>query len=540
MNKNFFKILFSFLILTSCSNFSLSSSNLNSSINISSNEELSENNSSTNNDITNTSLPNNNINGTISLYGLNDFHGSILENQDELGILKCATFFKNKRMEDNTLIINSGDMWQGSFESNVNRGKFLTEIMNNVKFDSFTLGNHEFDWGEDYIISNRYLQEGIDNYKTPFLGANIFNYDINTKTVLDHADKLCEQYVIRDLANGARVGIIGTISEDQITSINSIYSDKFSFVEPTNIIKNLSDELRMNYKCDVIILSSHASYSQINKTITNESPVSNKKYVDAVFCAHSHEYEEYVNNGVPFVQGASNGKSYSEIQLNLENGKVTLSSYSSHKDDNAKSIKNITSYDEEIVSIYNKYIDLSSKQSNEVLATMEGYLLKSCKKSYSVPKLVLNAVKEECDNQNINVDYLLTNQARDDLNPNDNQEITLGNIYKCLPFDNEIYILKVHGNNLKYVASSNEVLKNNNETFDVEKDYVIAIIDYLAFHRNKYRNYDKFPDAEVITSIKKNNEKYNYRDITIDYIKRHKNLKAIDYSSFSKNTIYEL
>ena len=87
---------------------------------------------------------------------MNDFHGAAVYNKSssELGILKQGTFFKQKGKEKNTLILNSGDMWQGSLESNYNHGELLTYAMNDIGFDCFTLGNHEFDWGAKYITSN--------------------------------------------------------------------------------------------------------------------------------------------------------------------------------------------------------------------------------------------------------------------------------------------------------------------------------------------------------------------------------------------------
>ena len=89
------------------------------------------------------SCNNSNNNGKdreVTLYAMNDFHGAAVYNKSssELGILKQGTFFKQKGKEKNTLILNSGDMWQGSIESNLNYGQFLTEVMNTVEFDCFT------------------------------------------------------------------------------------------------------------------------------------------------------------------------------------------------------------------------------------------------------------------------------------------------------------------------------------------------------------------------------------------------------------------
>lgn len=111
---------------------------------------------------------NDNITRELHLLATNDFHGSIEENSSELGLLKYGTFLKNKRKEDNTLILNSGDMWQGSILSNSNRGEFLTKVMNNIGFDCFTLGNHEFDWSTKYIKQNKALYDIDTNYQTPF------------------------------------------------------------------------------------------------------------------------------------------------------------------------------------------------------------------------------------------------------------------------------------------------------------------------------------------------------------------------------------
>ena len=65
--------------------------------------------------------------------------------------------------------INVGDYWQGSADSNLNRGKFLTEVGNVLGFHAMTLGNHEFDWMDTHIKENKEFA------KYPFLGANIIN-----------------------------------------------------------------------------------------------------------------------------------------------------------------------------------------------------------------------------------------------------------------------------------------------------------------------------------------------------------------------------
>ncbi len=462
---------------------------------------------------------------TVSLYGINDFHGSVIENGYETGISKVGGFLKSKKAEGNTLLINSGDMWQGSIESNHNYGNLLTDCMNEIEFDCFTIGNHEFDWGASYINLNRERKgpngNDEDGYQTPFLAANIFNFDIDTKTVKDYAN-LGDKYVIRTLENGLKVGIIGIIGEDQITSIASQYADDYTFLDPIPIIKELSDELRLEKKVDVVVLDAHTnqqsltdstSYYGDNSGLTSISKNSNKRYVDAVFCAHSHRNEAYEVNGVPFVQGSSNGKMYSNVELEVSPaGEVKWTkygnTYTSYISDSYK--------DENIEKIVSKYKALSDVAGKEIL----GNVNYDFDKSDTLPNFVVTAFGNYAINCGYSIDYAISNVARDNLSSG---QITYADLYKALPFDNEVYIIDVKGSDIYkelVTYSSNYFYRLTNEALDQNKTYRIAVIDYLAFHRSNKRVYNYFPTLSIVDKLSKDGYPiYNYRDITADYMR---------------------
>lgn len=466
--------------------------------------------------------------GEIHMYAMNDFHGAIERNGKELGFLKNGTFFKEKRKEDNTLIFNSGDMFQGSIYSNSNYGEFLAKSMNNIGFDCFTLGNHEFDWGQKYIEKNRNLKDEKTGYKTPYLGANIYRYDIQSHSTLNQASDLVDSYVIRELNNGLRVGIIGVIGEDQITSITSNYVDDLAFVIPTQRIKELSDELRINKKCDAIILDAHASYQQIDKSITEVSQNTNKKYIDAAFLAHSHQFEEYEVNQVPFVQGSSNGKAYSEIHLTLEAGEVIKVNYTSHQNGNLATDK-ITNYDAELAQLYESYTKSAEEKAKENLGTLKGNLYSSCDSDSPLPNLVVKAMAEEAKKQGYSVDFAICNNARASLY---NGNLTYEKLYKALPFDNELHILKVKGDSIIRQSRYNSVYRVLNKTISSSEYYTIVVIDYLAFHRNAARNYDYFSEQIYLGKLKKEGQSiYCYRDLVADYIRKNKTIDASNFAS---------
>ncbi len=493
---------------------------------------------SSNTDLPMTSFEQDNEDKTIDIYSINDFHGSTEVNDEEVGILKLGTYFKELRKNDNTLLINNGDMFQGSIYSNYNYGNMLTDIMNDIEFDSFTLGNHEFDWGKEKIINNR-NRTSESGYQTPFLGANIYKYNVDTKETGEFADELCQKYVIKELENGLKVGIIGVIGEGLTRSVTSTYVDEFVFTNYINIVKELSNELRNEKNCDVVILSAHDDPKNIANTTTNDfsgeikdnngltsiSDVSNKRYVDAVICAHSHLGQNYISNGVPFIQAYRNGIAYGHISLNVNSkGEVSLK----ESKFNSTNTINISSYDKEIESIYNLYKEEPSEIANEELGTLDSTLYQSGNEDLNVSKLVTTAIGSYVEG----VDYAICNNARSNL---DEGTITYADLFKALPFNNDVYIATVNGSDLSYYLEKNYIYmyRNDEEPFDSNKEYTVAIIDYLLLHKNSNKEYDYFKNHSIVKKVTKDGETYNYRDITADYIRNMKSIKSSDYSSSS-------
>ena len=117
----------------------------------------------------------------------NDLHGAIEENGKEPGLSKLSSYLKANFTNDDILLAN-GDMWQGNGESNLNKGKLITEWMNLEGFDAMGIGNHDFDWGQEALKANK----EIANF--PFLAANVYHYE-NGK-VTDQASDLGDKSTI--------------------------------------------------------------------------------------------------------------------------------------------------------------------------------------------------------------------------------------------------------------------------------------------------------------------------------------------------------
>ena len=117
---------------------------------------------------------------------------------------------------------------------------------------------------------------------------------------------------------------------------------------------------------------------------------------------------------------------------------------------------------------------------------------------------------------------------------------TYSDIYQSFPFDNEVYLIEVSGYEIRdEIVNYNNVYIPSGQYRDIKlsNKYLIATIDYLAFHTNERRFYDYFPD---------NNGNYiakldlNYREILRNYLLDNNfnsgvTLSSGDYSSRLSN-----
>lgn len=459
----------------------------------------------------------------VDFYAINDFHGKV-ERMSTVG----GYLTERRNANANTVLINSGDMFQGSMESNSNYGALLSACMDDVGFDAFTFGNHEFDWGLDNLIAL------ASRSKVPFLGANIYHWDAATKTFGTFADELAQEYVVKTLENGLKIGIIGVIGKDQITSISSQLVQTIGFKDPAEVIPAISAKLKNQLGCDVVVVSAHTG----QETFLNSS-WDITEYCDAVFCAHTHQPEIDMKNGVPFIQGGCYGSYVSHVKLKVSPlGEVSCETRVNERYSSSWPNKFSVS---DLIDNSNEKI---AEEANRVLATTNGYLARNGE----MPRIVCNAIADYAveNYSSTPIALAMVNIARNDINYG---EITYTELYNAIPFDNTVYIAKVSGRDILNEARYGNYVWRVSETAIRDTDfdyYYIAVIDYLLFHQNSAREYNYFRSAFTsgFTPIPLENSNYddgtfNYRIITRDWLlDKQENGNIIDPDDYSGNDAY--
>ena len=416
--------------------------------------------------------------------------------------------------------MNSGDYWQDTYESGYNKGKLLTECLDLMECETMALGNHEFDWGVDVIRENKQLTT-----YTTFLGANIRQYPDTSKQV-----DFAESYKIIE-RQGLKIGIIGAIGRNQITSITSSNWENITFLDHTQVVKDISDDLRVNKGCDVIILSIHADESNSNgSSLTQVSSKSNKKYVDAVFCAHSHQREVKYYNNVPFIQAGDHGTNLSHIKLKYNNGNVTAmnAEYIGYRE------MNNLEADTEINAVIDKYFTSTFiNDRDRVHGTITGYTMDKIIAGNLLAKATYDLLKEN----NINCDIVINNGSRPYENPIG--DMTSEMLFNIMPFTNKTLVVEnISGEDiLKECQYYDNPYYMPNPNLEITSDgkYTVACIDYMMIHKNADRYYDYFKTYNA------NNLVYTVTDypnvILENYLAKNKTISTYDYSGTNYNCL---
>jgi len=184
------------------------------------------------------------------------------------GMARVASEIKAlKEKSENTLVLHAGDAMSGTLYFTLFKGEADVVLMNEIGFDAFTLGNHEFDEG-DKVLSNF-----IDKATFPIVSSNV---DALKGSLLDDKWK---PYIIKEIG-GQKVGIIG-LGTAQKTSASSRPGKDISFYDEMVRTQKYVDELQAK-GIDKIILLSHFGYK-------NDQRLAQKvKGVDVIIGGDSH------------------------------------------------------------------------------------------------------------------------------------------------------------------------------------------------------------------------------------------------------------
>ncbi len=224
------------------------------------------------------------------------------------GLDRLATLVRAIRAQrpDNTLFLDSGDTWQGSYTSLQTEGADMVRAMNALATDAMT-AHWEFTYG-----TNR-VQELVEQLEFPFLAGNV-------------RDTEWEEPVFDGIAyferGGVKIGVVGQAFPYTPVANPRYKIPTWSFGIQESRVRELVEEARAA-GAGLVVLLSHNGFDVDRKLASRVDGI------DVILTGHTHDALPVAleENGTLLVASGSHGKFLSRLDLDVKDGKVAAYRY---------------------------------------------------------------------------------------------------------------------------------------------------------------------------------------------------------------------
>ena len=219
-----------------------------------------------------TILHTNDVHSHIDPFGPND------RNANKGGVARRASLIESIRKENpNTLLLDAGDMFQGTPYFNYYGGELEFKLMSMLKYDVATIGNHDFDNGIDGLYAQ------LPHAKFDLVSAN---YDFSNTVMNTHV----KPYKVFE-RNGIKIGVFGLGIKLSGLVDKSLYKET-KYLEPIEIAQDMSRILKTEEKCDLIICLSHMGYhyKRYLDAPSDLNLAAASKNIDLIIGGHTHTF----------------------------------------------------------------------------------------------------------------------------------------------------------------------------------------------------------------------------------------------------------
>lgn len=339
----------------------------------------------------------------------------------------------------NVLLLNAGDNFQGSLFYTTYKGTVEAEVLNAMKFDAMTVGNHEFDDSEDGLAGF------LDKVQFPVVTANV------VATAASKIGDGVKPSIVLEVG-GQKIGIVGAVAND--TAELATPGPNITIAEDVAKISEQVQKLKQD-GVDKIIALTHVGYPRDLEFIAKIPDV------DVVVGGHTHTllsntdqkaegpYPTLVDNPggykVPVVQAGQYSKYLGDLKVVFDDSGVVKESKgdpilidSSFKPDEA-TLKRIDELKAPIEALKSKVVGSSE-------GPIEGDR-KVCRvKECSMGNLVADATLARVKDQGVTIAFANSGGLRSSIDAGD---VSMGEVLTVLPFQNTVATFQLKGEDIR-------------------------------------------------------------------------------------------
>lgn len=219
----------------------------------------------------------------ITILHTNDWHSRIEPFPKDAGkfagmggaATRAALIKKIRSQEEHILLLDAGDMFQGTPYFNFFEGELEYKLMSAMGYDAATLGNHDFDNGIEGIINQ------LQHAKFDIINCN---YDFSN-TLL--SGKIKPYKVFNK--GGVKIGVIGVGIDLNGLVPNELWGN-LKYNDPVAIASNLARELKEQKNCDYVICLSHLGFEYQNDKLSDKIFAQKSANIDMIIGGHTHTF----------------------------------------------------------------------------------------------------------------------------------------------------------------------------------------------------------------------------------------------------------
>lgn len=478
-----------------------------------------------------------------------DLHGHILPtadydgNPDYGGLARCAAqICRWRRQNSNSILIDVGDVYQGTDVSLRNKGELMIDLFNHLRYDAWIVGNHEFDWGIETFLN------ALQRSAMPVLAANTLlnGKPAGASSESEHPFAKIQPLIIKEIA-GIKLAIIGVTTPGMPFWLGPEFTRGIEFQNPVEPVRRAMARAK-GEGADAIVVSGHMGlkmrtggddFANTVMALTLEFPEA------AVFVAgHTHQaIPSRLTNGALFTQADHFGIHVGRVDLLFDrNSKKLL-----HREAMCELMDHHVHPDDVIVSRAKSQLAESdaalSSPLGELAETLRGRSLPGIPSD--VERLIGAAISEALVERNVRVEGVM-HGAFDDRAALVAGPKTLNDIWNLVPYENYIVTAQLSPKQIKAVTE--EVFasyeKRNLLGFEVKTQgrgndcriVSMTLADGQPLERNKkydiaFNSFDSRSGGHHFMKLRALLEtpEANYvlhpvqtRDALIDYFQRHK------------------
>lgn len=403
---------------------------------------------------------------TVSIFHTTDLHGHIVPTktydgiENVGGLARCATCIRQwKRETPDSLLVDIGDVYQGTNESLINQGNLMIGLFNRLGYDAWTLGNHDFDWGPEMLEKNLALSQ------MPILTGNL-KVSGKSSGQFEGAWNKVRPWMMKEIG-GFRIALIGLITPGLPYWLAKETLGAAVVEHPAESLKRSIAEAR-SAKADAIIVMGHMGWRKEDDFANPVREIlKNTPGVDVFLAGHTHQDQPSWKTGDVLCTQAS--------YYGIHCGRVDLTfDTDSRKLIDRKAITVLMDkkfdLDPAVMEAANPDLKKSAEQLARKVATVT-QTIPGTGGNNPLARLFCEIFASALKRKNIEVDGVFHGTfGTGDLQPGD---ITVDDCWKLLPYENLLATARLSTNDLIEVIKEERRIRKSDRTlwpFDLKLD----------------------------------------------------------------------